>query len=134
MGNPNMELKTAGQQSISWTQDGLIVTDTLHTSRKIRIIGGQILYNRVRDGLETWETLLSSDGISAAKLTAGTINTDKIEIASKDSPALILNKYGLTAYDWIEDSIAKKVTVNHKRGVRFDKLGIYGYEMNTGEF
>jgi hypothetical protein len=134
MENPNMELTTAGQQSLSWTKDGLVITDTLHTSRKIRLAGGHIFYNRVKDGLETWETLLSSDGISAAKLTAGTINTDKIEIASKDSPTLRFNKYGLTAYDWIEDSITKNVTVDYKRGVRFDKLGVYGYNMTTGDF
>ncbi len=132
LGDENLELKKRGAQSISWTTDGLIITDDTSPSQRLRLIGGQILYSLVKsDGSLIWKTLLSTDGMSAAKLTAGTLNTDNIEIMSKGVPTLRLNKLGLTAYDW-KNSLDDKIEVDLSRGIRFDKTGIYGYDTGDG--
>ena len=133
LGDENFELKNRGSQSIKWNDEGLIITDDYCPSKRLRLIGGQILYNYVKaNGDSIWKTLLSTDGLSAAKLTAGTINTDNIEIASDGSPTFVLNKYGLTAYDWIYDNLSQ-IQIKDSKGVRFDKFGIYGYNSNESK-
>ena len=56
-----------------------------------------------KDGGQTWSTGLSTDGISASLITAGSINTNEISIFSGDSPTFKWDRFGLTAY-WFDAS------------------------------
>lgn len=128
LGKDNLEIKKAGSQSLSWGSEGIIIEDTLYPTKKLRLIGGQILYN-VTDGsgFSYWKTLMSSDGISASVINTGHLNTGKIEIYHQDTPTFTWNSTGLTAYAWEKKTTGFSVT--YGQGVRFDKCGIYGYNL-----
>ena len=127
----NMEIKRRGSQTITWGEDGIILEDAISPSKKLRLIGGQILYNVTNShGLSFWKTLLSTDGMSASTLNTGVLNTSKIEIRNENTPTFTWDSQGLTAYAWTKEGSILKT--NFGQGVRYDKYGIYGYNLGEG--
>lgn len=111
------QLSTAGQQSVVWGNEGLIITDMDAPCKQLRAIGGAILLSKQdKNGQTQWTTGITADGVSASLITAGIINTADIQIMNGADKYFRLDKKGLTAY-------REETTTGF---VRFDKHGIYG--------
>jgi hypothetical protein len=79
MNDASLILKNAGEQSVIWGSDGVVVTDVSEPSEQIRLIGGAILIKtKGDDGIGVWKTAITSKGITADLITAGKINTGEI--------------------------------------------------------
>jgi hypothetical protein len=51
-----------------------------------------------------------------------------------DEPYFRWDDHGITAYDFTETTKGYISNYNTKRGVRFDRFGIYGYDMQLEGF
>jgi len=72
-------LQNAGEQSVTWGPEGIVITDALEPSEQVRLIGGAILIKtKDENGIGTWKTAITSKGIAADLITAGRINTGEI--------------------------------------------------------
>ena len=115
-------------QYVEQNEYGIVITDKLEANKKLIINSGGLIISK--DGGQTWNTGLSTDGISANLITAGSINTNEISIFSGESPTFKWDKFGLTAYWFDASQSGSSIMVNNidtKRGVRYDRYGIYGY-------
>lgn len=123
-----MTLQNAGEQSVVWDKSGITVTDLDSPNQQLRIIGGAImLRDQDNDGLG-WKVGITSKGISAKLITAGQINTSIVSIMNGDEPYFRWDAYGISAYYF--DNTTQNGYINGldtKKGVRFDRFGIYGY-------
>ena len=80
-----------------------------------------------------WTTAITAKGINAKVLTAGTINTGKISIMYNNEPYFRWDAFGITAYHFNSDNPGGYLYgLDTKRGVRFDRFGIYGYSGKDG--
>ena len=131
----NARLQAAGQQSVVWDNTGITITDVDTPSNQIRMIGGAILLKKQdKNGQEKWTTGITSDGISASLITAGTINAGEIAIMNADEPVFRWDAFGISAFDFIaqENDFGTTIgAINPNRFVRFDKYGIYGINGNA---
>lgn len=125
-------LSAAGQQSVTWGNDGITVKSVNSPCDAIRMVGGAILLSKQdKNGEQKWVTGVTSDGVSANLITAGTINVNDIKIMNSDEPVFKWDTFGISAYDavWYQDdaSVGKVVSnIDTKKFVRYDKYGIYG--------
>lgn len=129
LNSANARLTTAGQQSVVWDNTGITITDINTPSNQIRMIGGAILLKSQNEkGQEVWTTAITSDGISANLITAGTINAGEIAIMNADEPVFRWDAFGISAFDFVatESEFTTIGPANPKKFVRFDKYGIYG--------
>ena len=123
---------------VEQTDAGIIITDKENRNKQLLINSAGILLGTPDEDGENgqvWRVGLSSEGISANIITAGTINTGKIQIMSGDSPTFKWDAYGLSAYDatWANSGEIKTISgINSKKFVRFDKHGIYGIDNVVG--
>lgn len=128
-------LSTAGQQSVTWGNDGITVKSVNSPCDAIRMVGGAILLSKQdANGEQKWVTGVTSDGVSASLITAGIINAGEITIMNYDQPVFRWDSFGITAYDanWYDDEAGTVISgVNSRKFVRFDKHGIYGID-NSG--
>lgn len=123
-------LSAAGQQSVTWGNDGITVKSVNSPCDAIRMVGGAILLSKQdENGEQKWVTGVTSDGVSANLITAGTINVNDIKIMNADEPVFKWDTFGISAYDavWYNSDIGKVVSnIDTKKFVRYDKYGIYG--------
>lgn len=122
------KLQNAGEQSVVWDKTGITVTDLDSPNQQLRIIGGAILLrDEDNDGLG-WKVGVTSKGISAKLLTAGQINTQVVSIMNNEEPYFRWDTYGISAYYFNTTADNKYLYgLDTKKGVRFDRFGIYGY-------
>ena len=136
LGNADLVLQNAGEQSVVWDKSGITVTDLNSPNQQLRIVGGAILLrDEDADGLG-WKTGITSKGISAKLLNAGQINTGLVQIMNGDEPYFRWDAYGITAYYFETDPNKKSnylYGMDTKKGVRFDRFGIYGYNGVDGQ-
>ena len=130
MANAELVLQNAGEQSVVWDKNGITVTDVDTPSQQLRLVGGAIMMrDEDEDGLG-WKVGITSKGINAKLLTAGQINTGLIQVMRGDEPYFRWDANGITAY-YFETDPNKKTAYNYglntRRGVRYDRFGIYGY-------
>lgn len=119
------QLAAAGQQSVVWGNEGLIITDMDAPCKQLRAIGGAILLSKQdKNGQTQWTTGITADGVSASLITAGIINTADIQIMNGTDRYFRLDKKGLTAYR----------EPSNPGFVRFDKYGIYGITNTDSTF
>lgn len=123
-------LTTAGQQSVTWGNDGITVTDLDSPCNSIRMIGGAILLSKQdKNGLLKWTTGITYDGVSASLITAGVLNAGEIQIMNSDEPMFRWDSYGITAFDFeTQEGIVVSGSIKHNQFVRMDKFGIYGVD------
>ena len=125
-------LTTAGQQEVDWGNDGITVYSKDNPSDAIRMVGGAILLSKKgEDGIQKWVTGVTSDGVSASLITAGTINAGEISIMNRNQPTFRWDSYGISAYDsvWYDSGYGNVIGgINTEKFVRFDKHGIYGID------
>jgi hypothetical protein len=95
------------------------------------IAGGIFLRDEDNDGLG-WKAGITPEGINAKLITSGQVNTGVIQIMRNDEPYFRWDDHGITAYSFREDKDNFTTNFNTKRGVRFDRFGIYGYDMSNG--
>jgi len=98
----------------------------------VRIVSGGILLTN--DGGETWNLGITSEGISASRITSGEVNTGVVSIMNGTESYFRWDAKGITAYDY--DSPTSGALLNGldtTKGVRFDKFGIYGYSGIDGQ-
>jgi hypothetical protein len=123
--NAAMKLTTAGQQTVVWDSSGITVTEKDKPCNSIRMVGGAILLSKQDENGEMhWTTGVTSDGISANLITAGTLNAGEIKIMSGRDPVFRWDEFGITAFDRQDQKL------NTKKFVRFDKNGLYGIDAN----
>jgi hypothetical protein len=128
----NTVLMNSGEQSVKWDKTGITVTDVKNPVSKLKLVSGAILLSDVNDAGDTiWKTAITPKGISADLLTAGKINTGEILIYNGNHPTFQWNSLGLTAY-YFDQAGGIATTPMHSKGVRFDRFGIYGFNV-TGK-
>lgn len=114
-------LSIGGQATVVQDASGISIIDKIDPYNALRLLGGKIMISR-RDeqGNRYWATGMSSKGISADLITAGTINTGILNIMSDGDPAFRWDSKGISAYS--------KTTGIYDRTkfTRFDRFGFYG--------
>lgn len=123
--DPRLILQNIGQQTVTWDAQGITATSAAEPSKKVRIVNRGVLVSK--DGGQTWATGISADGVNTEMLTAGIINTDTINIMNADEPSFRWDKFGLTAFDFTADAAGAATAFDTKKGVRFDRFGLYGF-------
>ena len=128
LNNAKMVIQNAANESVTQGSDGLTIKDLGNVSKQLRLTSGAIMFRTLdEDGEEVWKTGITPDGIAADYVTAGQLNTGKIEIMHKDKPMFRWDAKGITAYETTFAS--DNVTIdkyNTRKFTRFDKNGIYG--------
>lgn len=128
-------LNNAGDQSVLVDINGITVTDVDEPSQQIRLVGGGIfLRQQLENGEQRWTTAITAKGINASLITTGQINTGVIQIMNGTEPTFRWDALGITAYDFKTGigNPAFTYDINTKKGVRFDRLGIYGFDGQDG--
>lgn len=120
-------LQNLAEQTVRLDAEGLTITDGTEQNRSLRAVSGGILLTE--DGGNTWDVGITAKGINAKILTAGTLNTGVVNIMYGTEPTFRWDAYGITAYDF--DTITENNDIIYNldptSGVRFDRLGIYGF-------
>ena len=127
----NDTLSKAGQTSVKWGDNGITLTDS-DTKNEMRLIGGAILMSiQDENGQRKWKTGLTPKGISASLVTAGTVDTGKIQIKNGKDVSFLWNSFGISAFDvdWNNGEVVG--TPDTSKFVRFDKHGIYGMDISA---
>ena len=131
LNSAELVIKNGGNQSVESGEAGIVVTDLSKPSQQIKITGGAILLSDTdAGGNQIWKVGMTARGINAQTINAGSINTDNIQIMGGSEPYFRWDKYGITAYNHSEDS--GKITYDTKKGVRFDRFGLYGFSGKDG--
>lgn len=105
------------------TPDGIEATNTSQSGYKIRF-GPQAISTTI-DGGENWEDVLTPNGISVSKLTAGVIDTSEINIVDGEQTSFRWDKTGINAFSFDDEDNTK---YDFSKFVRFDRFGLYGVE------
>lgn len=121
-------LTTAGQQSVTWGDEGITVTDVDTPCNEIRMVGGAILLSKQDEqtGQKKWVSAMTSDGISANLITAGVVNTGKVAIMNGNEEKFLWDANGINAFG------DKDSGSGERPFVRFDKYGLYGIKDKDG--
>ena len=106
---------------------GIIAQDQQAQSNLVKLAGSGI-YASV-DGGKSWKNIINANGITTDSLTAGTINTQNIQIMDGNNTSFRWDQYGLSAYGGYNNGQGYDLT----SFVRMDKFGIYGIN-DGGEY
>ncbi len=120
----SLVLQNMGAQSVYWDESGVTIQDSILKNNLLRLVSQGLLITK--DGGNTWKTAITSDGIVTDCLTAGVINTSKIQVMSGTSPAFIWNIRGIHAYKYEITEIDSINKLDYSTYVRFDQYGLYG--------
>ena len=124
MNSAEMTIKNAGDQSVTWGDEGLIVQDKTDNSKWLRLTSGAIMFRNLdeKSGNEIWKTGITADGISANMITTGQLDTKTIQIKNGHDTSFRWDSEGITAYSLDNE---KKYVKN--KGVRFNNKGLLGF-------
>lgn len=103
----------SGDNTITASEDGIIVKDLLDPLRQMKIAGAGLKTSL--DGGYNWNTIVTAEGI-----VIDTIDTQNVIIKDGDNPSFRWDKYGLNAYGFDSEK------TDLKTYVRLDKYGLYG--------
>ena len=114
-------LSIGGQATVVQDASGISIIDKIDPYNALRLLGGKIMISR-RDeqGKRYWATGMSSRGISADLITAGTINTGVLNIMNDGDPAFRWDVKGISAYSKTTEAY------DRTKFTRFDPFGFYG--------
>lgn len=121
-------LQNLADQTVRLDSEGLTITDGLEQNKMLRAVGGGILLSE--DGGNTWALGLTGTGINAKTITSGTLNTGTVNIMYGNEPTFKWDSFGITAYNFLNNN---PLTPDFKSGVRFDRWGVYGFDINDSE-
>ena len=126
------KFQAAGQQSVTWGNDGVNVVDTASPCEAVKIIGGALAVSHQNEnGEQEWAAALTAKGISANLITAGILNVGELAIMNADEPLFKWDAHGISAFDTTvyEGDV---VGTDTDKFVRFDKHGLYGVDGRDG--
>ena len=109
---------SAHNESIISNSTGITVSDTTDPNKKTKVTSGGVFITT--DGGATWKNAIRGDGVSAQRLTSGSINTNLINIYDGNFPTFRWDESGINAFGKDEQG------VDSSRFVRFDHYGVYG--------
>ena len=116
------QLSNANNQDVIWDEAGIEVRDRGNSSLLTRIIAGGLYLSS--DGGRTWSAGVTGNGINTSLLTAGVINTNRINLMSGTDLRFRWDRDGITALDGDTENFS------FDRYVRYNNLGLFG--TNTG--
>lgn len=120
-------LEMAGQQTVTWGNDGITVRSDEAPCDAIRMVGGAILLSKKdKNGQQKWVTAVTADGISASLITAGIINANEISIMNGNDATFRWDSHGLSAFDYTRSANNVISGIDTHKFIRFDKYGLYG--------
>ena len=112
-------LQNANNQSVKWTDAGIIAKNLNSPNEIVRIVSGGVFITE--DGGSTWSAGMTGRGINAKAITTGSLNTGLITIMDDSQPAFRWDKTGLSAYKKESNGV-----YNNQTYVRYDQFGLYG--------
>lgn len=125
-------LTNLAEQTVRLDSEGLTIVDGFETNKALRAVSGGILLTE--DGGNTWKTGITANGVSAEVLTSGILNTSEVNIMYGSEPTFRWDSLGLTAYSYDLDSSQHATYIDPHSGVRFDRLGLYGFSGVDGDW
>jgi len=125
LNNNSLLLAGSKDQSVIIGDKGIELTDLFNTNKNVRIVSNGIFLSR--DGGKSWTTGITADGINAAVLTTGQINTDKVQIMMGNYPSFLWDKNGITSYRIFVNTDGDTPTTwaDSNQFVRLDQHGLY---------
>lgn len=127
--NGIVNLQNMGNMSVSWTPEGLVISNQKDSNNRLRLSNVGIAQSE--DGGDTWKMLvLAGRGITANSIVTGTLDANKISIKSGDAATFIWNAKGLRAYEttWIQNNPTPNVNFNNY--IEFNDKGLIAYRNN----
>lgn len=121
--NNALTLQNAKEQTVVWDESGITATSLTNPSELVRIVNRGIYLST--DGGITWTTGVTGKGINANLITAGQVNTNKIEIMNGDFPSFRWDANGISAYEFKQIN-NQPANFNYSKYVRLDQYGLYG--------
>lgn len=127
LSNSSYVLENAKDQSVSWDETGIVVTNLAKPNEIVRLVSGGILLSD--DAGASWSSGITGAGINTAALTAGVIQADKINIMSGNFPSFRWDQNGLNAYRYTRINPDTGIAEGFRSSqfVRFDQYGLYGF-------
>lgn len=122
--NNSLTLSQSVNQNVIINDRGIEVIALNNTAKRLRIVADGIYVTR--DGGLHWTAGFQADGMNAAFITTGQIDTSKVTISNNGIPSQIWDALGITAYQTVSDDdegIALPLSLSGF--VRFDQHGFY---------
>ena len=103
--------------SVLLDSTGLMVTNPANPDRKMKYNGAGV-FGSVDNGV-TYEPMITPEGINANYVSAGSIDTQKVQIMSGMYGAVVLDNYGLSVKDNVSKDYRLPTTTKKIEGVDF---------------
>jgi hypothetical protein len=127
----NFVLLQSPDKSITIDGKGISLIDAGNPLNLMRVMSGGIFVSS--DGGKSWVTGLTAQGLSADLITAGTINTSKINLSGGEgAPAFSWDIRGINAFAYDRDD-QNNIVIKQNKFIRFDQYGFYLAELGTDE-
>lgn len=124
MNSAQMAIENAGDQTVTWDNQGITVTDAVNKAKQLRLVSGAMMFRTLdENGEEVWKTGITPEGVSADLITAGRIDSGTIQIMNKNDTSFRWDSKGITAYNVDADGNYTK-----NKGVRFNSNGLLGFD------
>lgn len=124
MNSAQMAIENAGDQTVTWDNRGITVTDAVNKAKQLRLVSGAMMFRTLdENGEEAWKTGITPEGVSADLITAGRIDSGTIQIMNKNDTSFRWDSKGITAYD-----VDNEGNYTKDRGVRFNSNGLLGFD------
>lgn len=120
--NNSLTLAQSVNQSVIISDKGIEVKALDNTAKRLRIVADGIYVTT--DGGLNWTAGFQADGMNAAFITTGQINTNRVTISNEGIPSYNWDNLGITAYQTISDN-GEVLPLNKSGFVRFDQHGLY---------
>ena len=126
--NNALTLSNVCDQTVRQDKTGITTLSPANPAEMVRIVSGGIFLTS--DGGVTWSTGITGKGINANYITAGQINTDKINIMNGSFPSFRWDGNGLNAYRFTTNN-GSPTNFDYGKFVRLDQYGLYGITGNA---
>lgn len=120
--NNSLTLAQSVNQNVIINDKGIEVKALDNTAKRLRIVADGIYVTT--DGGLNWTAGFQADGMNAAFITTGQINTNRVTISNEGIPSYNWDNLGITAYQTISDN-GEVLPLNKSGFVRFDQHGLY---------
>ena len=124
--NNSLILKNAKDQSVTWDETGITISNFVNPNEVVRLVSGGIVLTA--DGGRTWTTGITGKGINAEVITTGRLDTEQIRIFNSIHQTFEWNSDGISAFATGADG-----KPNYSQYVRYNQYGLYGYMGNADD-
>lgn len=120
--NNTLTLAQSTNNNVIINNRGIEVIAINNTAKRLRIVADGIYVTT--DGGLNWTSGFQADGMNAAFITTGQLNTGKVTITNDGIPSYSWDRLGITAYQTMSDD-GKVLPLSKSGFVRFDQHGLY---------